>query len=60
MADRRILNLIACFLKAGVMEGQLFRHSELGVPQGGPLSPLLANVYGRLFGRISTVPSMAS
>jgi RNA-directed DNA polymerase len=45
IADRRILNLISGFLKAAVMEGQLFRQSELGVPQGGPLSPLLANVY---------------
>ncbi len=45
IADRRILNLISSFLKAGVMEGHLFRQSELGVPQGGPLSPLLANIY---------------
>jgi RNA-directed DNA polymerase len=45
IADRRILTLIASFLKAGMMEGPLFRPSERGVPQGAPLSPLLANVY---------------
>ncbi len=57
IADRRILRLIACFLKAGLMEKGLFRRTEQGVPQGSICSPLLANVYGRLFGRISTVAS---
>jgi len=45
IADRRLLDLVARFLEAGVMEGQLFRHTELGVPQGAICSPLLANVY---------------
>src|SRR2546421_771252 len=45
IADRRLLKLITCFLKAGLMENQLFRHSDLGVPQGGICSPLLANIY---------------
>lgn len=45
IADRRLLNLIRRFLKAGLMEGGLFRHTELGVPQGSICSPLLANVY---------------
>jgi RNA-directed DNA polymerase len=45
IADRRILRLIARFLKAGLMEDGLFRHTELGVPQGSICSPLLANVY---------------
>jgi group II intron reverse transcriptase/maturase len=45
VADRRILDLVARFLKAGVMEGGLFRRSELGISQGGVCSPLLANIY---------------
>lgn len=43
--DRGVLDLIWKFLKAGVMEGQLFAKTAAGVPQGGVLSPLLANVY---------------
>ncbi|MDP9316397.1 MAG: group II intron reverse transcriptase/maturase [Chloroflexota bacterium] len=43
--DVNVLNLIGRFLKAGVMEGQVFRRSPEGTPQGGILSPLLANVY---------------
>ncbi len=31
-------------LKAGLMEGEVFDPTELGAPQGGPLSPLLANI----------------
>jgi RNA-directed DNA polymerase len=45
VADVKILNLIGRFLKAGVMEGQLFRRSTEGTPQGGIISPLLANIY---------------
>ncbi len=45
IADRRLLKLITCFLKAGLMENGLFEHSDLGVPQGGICSPLLANIY---------------
>lgn len=43
--DRGVLDLIWKFLKAGVMEGRLFAKTASGVPQGGLLSPLLANVY---------------
>jgi group II intron reverse transcriptase/maturase len=43
--DRAVLTLIWKFLKAGVMEGPLFAESENGVPQGGVISPLLANTY---------------
>jgi RNA-directed DNA polymerase len=43
--DQRLLDLIWSFLKAGVMEEQLFKKTEEGTPQGGILSPLLANVY---------------
>ena len=45
IADKELLDLIWKFLKAGVMEGQLFAETEAGVPQGGVISPLLANVY---------------
>jgi RNA-directed DNA polymerase len=43
--DKRLLDLIWKFLKAGVMEGELFKQTEEGTPQGGILSPLLANIY---------------
>ena len=45
LADRRLLKLAARLLKAGVMEGTLFRRTELGTPQGAIGSPLWANVY---------------
>jgi RNA-directed DNA polymerase len=43
--DRKMLNLIRKYLKAGVMEGKLFKKTESGTPQGGIISPLLANIY---------------
>ena len=43
--DARTLRLIRQFLRAGIMEGGLMSPSEEGVPQGGPLSPVLSNVY---------------
>ena len=45
MNDAKTLRLIRKFLKAGVMEEGLVKPSEEGVPQGGPLSPILSNVY---------------
>lgn len=45
IADKELLGLVWKFLKAGVMEGQLFAKTDKGVPQGGIISPLLANVY---------------
>ena len=45
IADKGIINLIHVFLKSGVMQGQLFVKTKDGVPQGGIISPLLANVY---------------
>ena len=42
--DGRVISLIHKFLNAGVMEDGGFQSTEEGVPQGGPLSPLLGNV----------------
>jgi RNA-directed DNA polymerase len=44
VADKRLLKLIRAFLNAGVMDGGLVSPTEEGVPQGGPLSPLLSNL----------------
>ena len=43
--DAPTLHLIRSFLKAGAMEGGLVSPTTEGVPQGGPLSPVLSNVY---------------
>ena len=45
IADAGIVDLLWKFLKAGVMEGQLFAKTPAGVPQGGIVSPLMANIY---------------
>ena len=42
--DGHVISLIHRFLRAGIMVGGLFEESPEGVPQGGPLSPLLGNV----------------
>ena len=44
IGDGRVISLIHKFLRAGVMVGGMFEESSEGVPQGGPLSPLLGNV----------------
>ena len=46
VSDRRVLRLVRQWMRAGVMEDGLIISSATGVPQGGPLSPLLSNVYG--------------
>lgn len=43
--DKRVTELMKKFLKSGVMENGLLVKTEEGSPQGGPLSPLLANIY---------------
>lgn len=45
IGDQRVLRLVKRFLKSGVMEQGQIRTSEEGVPQGGNISPVLANVY---------------
>jgi RNA-directed DNA polymerase len=42
--DKRLLKLIKRYLRAGVIDNQLYSQTQEGVPQGGPLSPLLANI----------------
>lgn len=45
ISDRRVLKLLRQWLKAGVMEEGTVRRAVSGTPQGGVISPLLANVY---------------
>jgi len=44
ISDKRLLRLIRAYLNAGVMENGLVGPTDEGVPQGGPLSPLLSNL----------------
>jgi group II intron reverse transcriptase/maturase len=44
VADGNILRIVERFLKAGVMEDGVFSPTSLGTPQGGVISPLLANI----------------
>ncbi len=44
VADGNILRLVEKFLAAGVMEGGVFKPTTIGTPQGGVISPLLANI----------------
>lgn len=45
IADKRILRYIRRFLRAGIQEDGQHKASERGTPQGGVISPLLANIY---------------
>lgn len=42
--DGRVISLIHKFLRAGVIVKHTFKETGIGVPQGGPLSPLLSNI----------------
>jgi group II intron reverse transcriptase/maturase len=44
VSDRRLLKLVKSWLEAGVLEADVFQATAEGVPQGGVISPLLANV----------------
>jgi RNA-directed DNA polymerase len=44
LKDKELLRLISKYLRAGIMNNNHFEESREGVPQGGPLSPLLANI----------------
>ena len=45
IADKRVLRYVKRFLKAGIMENGAVSASDKGTPQGGIVSPILANIY---------------
>ena len=45
VTDERVVQMVKRYLKAGVMNGDVREETEEGSPQGGNLSPLLANIY---------------
>ena len=52
ISDRRVLKLIRKWLRAGVMEDGRLGETLAGTPQGGVISPLLANIYLHLLDRL--------
>ena len=52
ISDRRVVKWIRQWLKAGVMEDGTVRETLAGTPQGGVISPLLANIYLHLLDRL--------
>ncbi|MGI0015701.1 MAG: group II intron reverse transcriptase/maturase, partial [Nitrososphaera sp.] len=49
--DKKLLKLVWKFLRSGVMEEGSLRNTTIGTPQGGIISPLLANIYLNEFDR---------
>jgi len=52
VSDRRVLKLLRRMLKAGVLEDGRVEGTDLGSPQGGVISPLLANIYLNVLDRL--------
>jgi RNA-directed DNA polymerase len=51
VSDRRVLKLLRGWLRAGVLEAGVYSETVTGTPQGGVISPLLANIYLHDFDR---------
>lgn len=51
ISDKTFLKLIWKFLRSGILDKDIYIETTEGAPQGGPLSPILANVYLHMLDR---------